>query len=167
MAVIQSCSTLPPGPVVFLWMLLAVLMSTDWHLSVKCLSMSEFTNMFYKQRSTHPHGGVNYKLVRKISISKFVFFIPSSYIHGGEKILFLITSWKNCKHTCRSLSQLSLFSQKYHRFLQEVRVEALTSNKHIIFWACKPTHGDDKLSAQVQCSHFQLISKFSTHVRWM
>jgi hypothetical protein len=35
------------------------------------------------------------------------------------------------------------------------RSEALTSNKYIIFWACKPTHGDDKLSAQVQCSHFQ------------
>jgi hypothetical protein len=28
------------------------------------------------------------------------------------------------------------------------RSEALTSNKHIICWACKPTHGDDKLSAQ-------------------
>jgi len=39
-----------------------------------------------------PHGGVNYKLVRKISISKFVFFILSSFIHGGEKILFPITS---------------------------------------------------------------------------
>ena len=81
------------GPVVFLWMLLAVLMSTDWRLSVKCVSMSEFTNMFYKQRSTHIqhwHGGVNYKLVRKISISKFVFFISSSYIQVEKRSFFLL-----------------------------------------------------------------------------
>jgi hypothetical protein len=103
------------------------------------------------QTEVDPHGGVNYKLVRKISISKFVFFIPSSYIQVEKRSFFLLQVERivNIGLFLNFLFSLKSITGFFRRS------EALTSNKHIIFWACKPTHGDDKLSAQVQSVTFR------------
>jgi hypothetical protein len=121
------------------------------------LTGSQIQNAFYKQSRVYcnvhhvlyTHATYTYYSSREKS--QFVFFISSSYIQVEKRSFFLLQ--------VESIVNIGLFLN-FLFSLKSItgffrRSEALTSNKHIKFWACKLTHGDDKLSAQVQCTHFQ------------
>ena len=133
------------GPVVFLWMLLwTYCHDVNWLTSFICkmfvnactLSTYWFTNTFYKWCTLYLRIYCTVACEKHLNLSylskesQFVLFISSSFVQVEKRSFFLITSWEYCKH--RSLSQLSLFSQKYHRFLKEVRRYNLKKAHYIL-----------------------------------